>query len=123
MTMDRILYQISVPEQVRNVVDDTPEEYRVVVPDSVKVACIIHGRYGRRWHANCSARWLVRHLLDALMDTMQKERIATMKVEKLAHTVRNMIEYMPTYEGEKHCDTGSITLELAERLLREIGEK
>ena len=135
MTTDRILYQISVPEQMRNVVDDTPEEYRIVFPNGVKVACMIYGRYGRRWHANCSARWLVRHLLDALMDTMQKERLLDMQskqilenakqlqanVDKLANAVRGMIEYMPTYEGETRGDTGSITLEFAQRLLREIG--
>lgn len=122
MSKDRVLYQVGVPDNMRNVVDDTPEEYRVVVPDGVTIACIIYGRYGRQWHANCSPRWLVRHLLEALMDTMQKERIADARARKLATTVRNMIEYMPTYEGEKHCDTGSITLELAQRLLREIGE-
>jgi hypothetical protein len=60
---DREIYRIVVPKQEQSLLDDTPLEYRVVVPDA-PCCCIIHGRYGKRWHSNVSARWLVRHLIE-----------------------------------------------------------
>lgn len=60
----RIIYRVTVPLSAKTLCDDTPDEYRVEVPPNAHVACIIYGRYGKRWHANVSARWLVRHLID-----------------------------------------------------------
>jgi hypothetical protein len=68
---EREIYRVSVPPDQRTLCDDTPEEYRVEVPVSdgpvgSPVSCIIYGRYGNRWIANISARWLVRHLIGDL---------------------------------------------------------
>ena len=73
MTEDRVIYEVAVPHDEQSMLDDTPEEYRVVIPTYAPVACVIHGRYGKRWHANVSARWLVRHLIERLGEVQQSE--------------------------------------------------
>jgi hypothetical protein len=60
---DATIYQIVPPQSEKTHCDDTPDEYRVDEPSDSAVSCIVYGRYGRLWHANVSARWLVRHLI------------------------------------------------------------
>ena len=62
----RLLYRAEVPASERKMLDDTPEEYVVVdFPDAKgpRPVCMIWGRFGTRWEANASGRWLVAHLL------------------------------------------------------------
>lgn len=66
MTKDKIVYEIEVPQAEREVIDDTPDAYRVVVPHASHCCCVIYGRYHGRWKANVSCRWLVMHLLDKI---------------------------------------------------------
>lgn len=64
-----LLYRVEVPEAERKMLDDTPEEYAVVdFPDAKgpRPVCMIWGRYGKRWQANASGRWLVSHLIGML---------------------------------------------------------
>jgi hypothetical protein len=58
-----IVYRVTVPEDERSMIDDTPDEYLVTKSDGC--CCLIYGRYGGLWHCNVSARWLVRHLLES----------------------------------------------------------
>ena len=64
---EREIYRVSVPDSEKSLMDDTPDEYSVVVPeDTPDCRCLIRGRYDRRWHTNVSARWLVRHLIEKM---------------------------------------------------------
>lgn len=69
---ERIIYEVTVPEDQRSLCDDTPNKYRVVIPNhGTPCCCLVYGFYTDkvsrgRWEANCSARWIVRHLIERL---------------------------------------------------------
>lgn len=76
MRSERIIYEVDVPTDQRSLADDTPNKYRVVIPEDSSCCCIVYGFYTDkisrgRWDANCSARWLVRHLIERLNELVE----------------------------------------------------
>ncbi len=72
---EKIIYQVDVTPKNRDadIFTDVPEAYCVVAHGEMGgCGIVVWSLYRGNWHANCSARWLVRHLLE--------------KVEKLEKT-------------------------------------
>lgn len=70
---ERIIYEVTVPEDQRSMMDDTPAAYRVTIPDQAGEAacCLVYGKYRSDWQANASCRWLVRHLIEKLKELVE----------------------------------------------------
>lgn len=72
---ERIIYEVEVPQDDRESLNDTPDAYRVVECDGVPT-CMVYGLYSRfreqpEWVANPTTRWLVKHLL-GIVGRLQK---------------------------------------------------
>ena len=90
MNNETVLYEIDVPEDQRNILDDVPKAYRVMTLS--KCSCIVYGKYrDGQWIANASSRWLVKHLISALAAS----RAENERLRELYRAER--IRYFPFY--------------------------
>ncbi len=104
--MDRVIYEVEVPEADRLGHVDTPAGYRVMASDDA--FCTVYGLFEGEWMqiANASCWWLVRHLLKQVGNPLTIESTDDL-LDDLFHAV--------------DCDGGSPELDhLVVRAHREI---
>lgn len=113
-----VLYEVEVPEEDKaRDSDDIADAFRVVARSRAFAGIVIYSKCRHQWIPNCSARWLVKHLLSEVAANPAPLKLAMVEFGKADRALND-----PRH-GDREIDWHTVKYNALVKLCRELAEK